>query len=269
MLRSMCFRRFAALLCAVILITGMLAGCGGSGQKTTSETAAAAATEKKTEAKAEETQKEREQHVSINFATAGDANMLEFFKNKVSPEFYKTHSNITVNVVGTGAGDAGSRNIYTKLKAQKDAGVEKWDLDAAVVHQSIMADMIKDGLLSQFVPLSQNKDFVNASYAKNSLGTDVDGYVIPMFNSQTVIAYNPKMVSNPPQNFDELVAWIKANPKKFGYNGVVGGMSGVAFATAYLYYKTGNYELYSKGPYDKANESEWPNIMKELKSLPV
>jgi len=259
MLRSSFFKKLAVLLCVVALIAGMLTGCAGD--KISSGTSAAG---KETEA-----QKEQEKHVSINFATAGDANMQEFFNNKVTPEFYKTHTNITVNVVGTGAGDAGSRNIYTKLKAQKDAGVEKWDLDAAVVHQSIMADMIKDGLLSQYVPLSKYKDLVNAPYAKNSLGTDVEGYVIPMFNSQTVIAYNPKMVSDPPKNFDELIEWIKANPKKFGYNGVVGGMSGVAFVTAYMYYRTGNYDLYAKGPYDKANESEWADIMKELKALPV
>jgi len=270
MLRSVSFKRFTALLCAMLLIAGMLAGCGGSGDKSASGTTTTTnQTQQKEETKTQDTQKEQQKHVSINFATAGDSNMLEFFNNKINPDFYKEYSNITVNVVGTGAGDAGSRNIYTKLKAQKEAGVEKWDLDAAVVHQSIMGDMIKDDLLAQYVPQSQWKDYVNAANAKNSLGTNVEGYVIPLFNSQTVIAYNPKMVSDPPKSFDELVAWIKANPKKFGYNGVVGGMSGVAFVTAYMYYKTGKYDLYSKGPYDKANESEWQNIIKQLKSLPV
>jgi ABC-type uncharacterized transport system YnjBCD substrate-binding protein len=77
------------------------------------------------------------------------------------------------------------------------------------------------------------------------------------------------MIANPPKNFDELEEWIKANPKKFGYNGVKGGMSGVAFTAAFLYNKTGKYELYSKGPYDKANTEGWKDVFKELKSLPV
>lgn len=209
------------------------------------------------------------QPVTINFATAGDANMLEFFKNTVSPDFKVKYPNITVNVVGTGAGDAGSRDIYTKLKAQKDAGTVKWDIDAAVVHQSIMSDMMKEQLLTKYVGNSANKALVTAANTKNSLGTDVEGYVIPLFNSQTVIAYNPKMVTNVPKTFDDVVKWIKDNPKKFGYNGVTGGMSGVGFAAAYMYYKTGKYDLFSKGPYDIANESTWPDIMKELKALPV
>ena len=75
---------------------------------------------------------------------------------------------------------------------------------------------------------------------------------MPMFHSQVVLAYNPEMVKNPPCTFEELVAWIKANPKKFGYNGVKGGMSGVAFTTGWVYWKAGQYDKYVKGPYDKA-----------------
>jgi len=55
---------------------------------------------------------------------------------------------------------------------------------------------------------------------------------MPMFQSQVVLAYNPDMVKNPPNTYEELVTWIKANPRKFGYNGVKGGMSGTAFVTA-------------------------------------
>jgi ABC-type uncharacterized transport system YnjBCD substrate-binding protein len=207
--------------------------------------------------------------VAINFATAGDSNMVEFFNNKIIPEFNKEFPDIKVSLVGTGAGDSGSKNIYTKIRAQLDAGKDKWDMDAACVNQSVMRDLIADGLISKFVPKTSNAKYVNIPEAKNSLGTPVTDYVIPLFKSQTVIAYNPSMVSNPPKTMEEIVSWTKANPKKFGYNGVKGGMSGVAFTTAYLYWKTGKYELFSKGVYDQANEADWAGIMKELKSLPV
>jgi len=52
---------------------------------------------------------------------------------------------------------------------------------------------------------------------------------MPMFHSQTALAYNPDYVKNPPKTFEELVELVKANPKKFGYNGIKGGMSGVSF----------------------------------------
>jgi ABC-type uncharacterized transport system YnjBCD substrate-binding protein len=77
------------------------------------------------------------------------------------------------------------------------------------------------------------------------------------------------MVKTPPANFEEMVAWIKANPKKFGYNGIKGGMSGIAFVTGWAYWKTGKYDQYAKGAYDKAAQAGWPAAIKELKALPV
>jgi hypothetical protein len=40
--------------------------------------------------------------------------------------------------------------------------------------------------------------------AKNALGSDVSGFVIPMFQSQTALAYNADLLKNPPDNFAEL-----------------------------------------------------------------
>lgn len=205
--------------------------------------------------------------VTLTVVTAGDTNMADLQKDVFAPEFQKKNPNMTVTVVGTGPGDAGSRAIFDKLKAQKDAGKQTWDIDVAVVHQSIMADMLKEDLLEKYVPKTNVAKYVVAGDAKNSLGTNVEGYVIPMFHSQVVIAYNPKMVPNPPKTIDEVVAFAKANPKKFGFNGIKGGMSGVGFVTGYLYAKSGQYEVMAKGPYDKANEAKWADIFKGMKDL--
>jgi len=45
--------------------------------------------------------------------------------------------------------------------------------------------------------------------------------------------------------------------------------SGVAFTTGWAYWKTGQYEQYAKGPYDKGAQAGWPAAIKELKGLPV
>ena len=45
-----------------------------------------------------------------------------------------------------------------------------------------------------------------------------------MFHNQIAIAYNPAKVATPPKSFDELAAWVKANPGRFGYNGIKGGV---------------------------------------------
>src|SRR3712207_8309179 len=44
---------------------------------------------------------------------------------------------------------------------------------------------------------------VTRESATNALGTDVSGYVMPMFHSQTAIAYNPDLIKNPPNNRSE------------------------------------------------------------------
>ena len=206
---------------------------------------------------------------TLNVVTAGDTNMHDLQRTVFAPEFEKRNPGVKVNAVGSGPGEAGSRVIVNKIKSQKEAGVAKWDVDVAIVHQIVMPELIQGKLVARYAPEIATWKLMTAADGRNALGFDVEGYVMPMFHSQVVLAYNPDMVKNPPGTFDELVAWIKANPKKFGYNGVKGGMSGVAFTTGWVYWKTGQYDRYAKGPYDKSAEAGWPTAIKELKSLPV
>ncbi|MEB3100852.1 extracellular solute-binding protein [Ferviditalea candida] len=263
-------KKIAGISMVLMLVLALAAGCGSKTENTSSSaqntnqpapTAADAAQTKQPEKAAEP--------VALNVATAGDTNMAELQEKNVAPDFIKNHAGTTVNVIGTGPGDAGSQKIYEKLKAQKDAGKTEWDIDVAVVHQSAMKQMVEDGLLEKWVPMSANKDLVTSSDSKNSLGANVEGYVIPMFHSQVAIAYNPDKVKEVPASFDELVKWINSNPKRFGYNGIKNGMSGVAFTTAYTYWKTGDYKQLTEGPFTKDLEQKWPAVMKELKALPV
>ena len=207
--------------------------------------------------------------VTLNVVTAGDTNMHDLQRTVFGPEFEKRNPGVKINAVGSGPGEPGSRVIVNKLKSQKDAGVAKWDVDVAIVHQSIMPDMLQSDLLAKYAPEIATYKLMTATDGRNALGSNVEGHVMPMFHSQVVLAYNPEMVKTPPGTFDELVAWIKANPKKFGYNGVKGGMSGVAFTTAWVYWKTGQYDRYAKGPYDKAVQAGWAAAIKELKALPA
>jgi ABC-type uncharacterized transport system YnjBCD substrate-binding protein len=207
--------------------------------------------------------------IVLNVVTAGDTNMHELQKSIFGPEFSKQFPNVEINAVGSGPGDPGSQVIFQKLKSQKDANVAKYDIDVAVIHQSIMPQMIQNDLLAKFAPEISTYKLMTAANGKNALGLNVEGYVMPMFQSQVVLAYHPDLVKNPPNTYEELAAWIKANPRKFGYNGVKGGMSGTGFTTGWVYWKSGKYDVYAKGAYDKGAEASWPAAIKELKSLPV
>src|SRR5207253_1825420 len=89
---------------------------------------------------------------------------------------------------------------------------------------------------------------------KEAFGVNVDGYVVPMFQNQIAIAYNPAKVPAPPKTFDDLAKWVAANPGKFGYSGIKGGVSGVGFTMGWVYWKTGLYKPLTQGPFDRARE---------------
>src|ERR1700720_2772109 len=172
-----------------------------------------------------------QQKATLNLVTAGDQNMVDYVKDYLAPMFEKEHPGVTVRAVGTGPGDAGSQKIYEKLEAEKNNS--SWDIDVAVIHQKAAGEMVTKGLLARYVPDVPTGKLVSSKAAKRALGANVDGYVIPMFNSQTAIAYNTAMVKDPPATYAELERWVAQNPRKFGYNGIKGGMSGVSFVVGW------------------------------------
>ncbi len=204
---------------------------------------------------------------SLNVATAGSQNMVDYVTDYLGPMFEKANPGVKVRAVGTGPGDSGSRKIFEKLSAQSQAGVEAWDIDVAVVHQKMAGQLVKDGLLGKYRGDIDTGKLVTRDTAKMALGTDVDGFVMPMFHSQTAIAYSPDLVANPPKTYDELVAWTKANPKKFGYNGIKRGMSGVSFVTGWIYAYTGQGDRLMNGPYDASLKDGWGAAWAKLKDF--
>ncbi|MBI3513539.1 MAG: extracellular solute-binding protein [Proteobacteria bacterium] len=205
------------------------------------------------------------QKTTLNVITAGDQNMVDYIKDYLGPMFEKSHPNVTVKAVGTGPGDAGSQKIMEKLIAEKDRST--WDIDVAVVHQKAVGEMVNQKLLAPYVAEVSTGKLVTSAAAKNALGTDVGGYVIPMFNSQTAIAYNSAMIKEPPGSYADLEKWAAANPKKFGYNGIKGGMSGVAFVVGWVYANGGDADNLMKGPYKPDAKAAWDPSLSRLKEF--
>ncbi|WP_404292104.1 extracellular solute-binding protein [Microvirga sp. RSM25] len=203
---------------------------------------------------------------TLNVATAGDQNMVDYIKDYLGPLFEKSHPGVKVVAVGTGPGDGGSQKIFEKLDAQKKAAAAA-DFDVVVIHQKAAGTMVQDGLIKKYRDALPTGSLVTRESATNALGTDVSGYVMPMFHSQTAIAYNPDLIKNPPNNYAELRDWVKKNPKQFGYNGIKGGMSGVAFVTGWISAFGGDAARLEKGPYDAATKATWDKAMADLKDF--
>ena len=204
---------------------------------------------------------------TLNVVTAGDQNMVDYVNNFLGPRFEKLNPGVSVKAVGTGPGDAGSQKIYEKLSAQSKAGNAAWDVDVAVIHQRGAATMVKENLLAAYRSQIATDKLVTRDTARNALGQNVSGYVIPMFHSQIALAYNPDLVKAPPKNFTELEAWVRTNPKQFGYNGVKGGMSGVGFVMGYVSANSGLGKTLEEGPYDTAQKVAIDKSLTSLKEF--
>lgn len=76
-------------------------------------------------------------------------------------------------------------------------------------------------------------------------GVPTKGYLTPFHRNQTGILYDPQRVSNPPQTFAELTAWIEAHPKQFGFCDPNKGGSGQAFVHTLIKETCGGLEKYA------------------------
>ncbi|MBM1171028.1 extracellular solute-binding protein [Microvirga arabica] len=206
---------------------------------------------------------------TLNVATAGDQNMVDYINDYLGPLFEKQNPGTKVRALGTGPGDAGSQKIFERLDAQAKSNAPAWDVDVAVVHEKITGKLVTDKLLANYRSGIQTANLATRDSSKAALGTPVDGYVMPMFHSQTAIAYNPDIVKNPPSTYDELVDWAKKNPKQFGYNGIKGGMSGVSFVMGWMYAYGPDAKKLQNGPFDAelTKSKAWNYAMANLKEF--
>lgn len=202
---------------------------------------------------------------TLNVVTAGDTNMVDYINDFLAPRFEELHPGVSVRALGTGPGDAGSQAIYEKISAQADA--DTWDVDVAVIHQRMAGQMTEQGMLANYRADIETGDLVTRSTAENALGVNVSGYVMPMFHSQIAIAYNPDLVSEPPQSYEDLVAWAAENPGQFGYNGITGGMAGVGFVFGWLSAFSGMADQIANGPWEEGAVEEWAPVLEDLRAF--
>lgn len=203
----------------------------------------------------------------LTVLTAGDQNMVDYLNEYLGPRFEAAHPGVTVRAVGTGPGDAGSQRITERFAAQSGANSTTWDADVAVVHEKFVGPMVESGWLADYRDQIATGALVTRANADMALGADVRGYVMPMFNSQIALAYNPAMVETPPASFDALREWAAAHPRQFGYNGIVGGASGVGFVMGWVYAYGGNADALRNGPFVESDVTGWEDAFAGLQAF--
>ncbi len=202
---------------------------------------------------------------TLNVFTAGDDNMVEYINEFLAPRFEAEHPDVRVRALGTGPGDAGSQAIYETLSAQRENAT--WGVDVAVIHQRMAGQMAEEGLLGAYVDSLPTGELASAASARNALGVDVEGYVMPMFQSQIAIAYNPALLEQPPQSYQALAEWAEEHPGQFGYNGITGGMAGVGFVFGWMYAFTDMMDTLQNGPWEEDAPEHWAEALDQLRTF--
>lgn len=174
----------------------------------------------------------------IDWYTSSDQNILDFWTNVVQPKFEAANPGITLNLVdgGDGAGlqalaDRALAALGTDADPQADF-FEGFDarLPVGAREKGLWVDFSKENL---------------SNYSKiNPLAFEIDNLRenLPYRGSQVLLAYDTTKLSadDVPKTWDDLVAWIKANPGEFIYNRPNKGGAGGNFVRRAVYAANGN-----------------------------
>jgi len=160
----------------------------------------------------------------IDVYTSSDANITDFWANSIIPGFQSANPGLTVNWVDAGDGSgllAIAERAMAAMQTNKDPQSDFYEsFDAHLPVGGIEA-----GLWTDFTKANlSNYSKVNPLAIQTPFG-------LPYRGSQVLLAYDTTKlpVEDAPKTWDDLVAWIKANPGQFVYNRPDKGGSGGNF----------------------------------------
>ena len=173
---------------------------------------------------------------TIDWFTSSDQNIIDFWTNFVKPKFEAANPGVTLNLID-GQDNAGLQAIAERALAAlgTDADPQVDIFEGFDARQPVGAR--EKGLYVDVTGLS--------NYSKiNPLAIQLDGLPenLPYRGSQVLLAYDTTKLdpANVPKTWDDLVAWIKANPGQFIYNRPNKGGSGGNFVRRAIYAANGN-----------------------------
>ena len=203
---------FALLLTLAMVLA--LAACGGKKEETPAQSGG-----------------EPEVIKEVNLWATGSDNVREIFETlaenfNASQDTYEVKLNFMLSGTGT-------QTMVDMIVAAQKAGQTNTDYD--------LVDFSGDDW-SKIVALIGEEAFhkIDTSEIPNAASVEAKCAVSPEFSqpyrgTTVILAYNADKVSDVPTTYEELKAWIKANPGRFAYNTPRTGGAGASFVRTSVY----------------------------------
>lgn len=192
----MSLKKISALVLALVVLVGTLAGCGGSKTPPASSSAPAPATSQESEAK------ELSGHIVVYTSEPQD------LATEALDAFVARHPKVTYELFRSGTGNVISK-IDTELQTGKTEADIIWFADIGYIKQ-----LDDKGLITHYSP--ENAKNIDPQYAyNNGMGHEVR----LIYN---VLAYNTTKVTNPPKDWMDVTgpdfkgSFAMANPNYSG-----------------------------------------------------
>lgn len=161
-------------------------------------------------------------------------------------------------------------DVVNKLLDESAAGVTTGSVDLIWINGENFRTLKEASLLygpwSESIPNARFVNWEDPSLAFD-FGTPVEGYESPWGHAQFVMEYNTELVGEaPPKTFEDLAAWIEANPGLFTYPAIP-DFTGSVFLRHVFYWVAGGPEPFL-GPFDQAVFDEYaPKVWEYLNAL--
>ena len=175
---------------------------------------------------------------TINFWTTGSQNVQDVFAEVIKAYNAKEDraANVELQFILSGTGETSMRSRY--IAAYKAGNSTDFDIlgENGMGFLQIVQEAEQEGIEnpeSIFVDLDFSK-IPNLETVK-MVPCIYPEKLVPYRGTTVVFDYDSAFVPEPPQTWDELVEWMKANPGRFVYNDPDTGGAGSSFVTAAIY----------------------------------
>lgn len=228
--------RLSAMVLALAVMISLLTACGGKqtdvpGKSTESGELTFEQLKNMSWSEIEEAAKaEGEVSFSVWYNEAGFTEILKRFT-----ETYGIKVNLVVSE---------QKAFAQKALAEKDGKVGT--IDVTVVGEMVKTLLDAGVMAGPVLDKMENADKLDPGLSQFQEGVETNGYLVPLYLNQTGFLYNSDKIAEAdlPQTWEELNAYIQANPMKFGMCPPEKGGSGQAFTMLAIKELTGGLDDY-------------------------